>query len=65
MHIWQTGTGQKLLSAHLVSDDEAPDHEQIIRAVQKILHEDHGIDHTTIQLLPSSAREMEHCNHCN
>jgi cobalt-zinc-cadmium efflux system protein len=65
LHIWQTGTGQKLLSAHLVSDDEAPDHEQIIRAVQKILHEDHGIDHTTIQLLPSSAREMEHCNHCN
>lgn len=65
LHIWQTGTGQKLLSAHLVSDDEAPDHEQIIRAVQKILHEDHGIDHTTIQLLPSSVREMEHCNHCN
>ena len=65
LHIWQTGTGQKLLSAHLVSDDEPPDHEQIIRAVQKILHEDHGIDHTTIQLLPSSAREMEHCNHCN
>jgi len=65
LHIWQTGTGQKLLSAHLVSDDEAPDHEQIIRAVQKILHEDHGIDHTTIQLLPSSAREMEHCSHCN
>lgn len=65
LHIWQTGTGQKLLSAHLVSDDEAPAHEQIIRAVQKILHEDHGIDHTTIQLLPSSAREMEHCSHCN
>lgn len=65
LHIWQTGTGQKLLSAHLVSADETPDHEQIIRAVQEILHESHGIDHTTIQLLPSSAREMEHCNHCN
>jgi cobalt-zinc-cadmium efflux system protein len=65
LHIWQTGTGQKLLSAHLVSADETPDHEQIIRAVQEILHESHGIDHTTIQLLPSSAHEMEHCNHCN
>jgi cobalt-zinc-cadmium efflux system protein len=65
LHIWQTGTGQKLLSAHLLSDNESPDHEQIIRAVQEILHETHGINHTTIQLLPSSAREMEHCNHCN
>jgi len=65
LHIWQTGTGQKLLSAHLVSADETPDHEQIIHGVQEILHESHGIDHTTIQLLPSSAREMEHCNHCN
>jgi len=65
LHIWQTGTGRKLLSAHLVSADETPDHEQIIRAVQEILHESHGIDHTTIQLLPSSAHEMEHCNHCN
>lgn len=65
LHIWQTGSGQKLLSAHLISDDESPDHEQIIRAVQEILHEAHGINHTTIQLLPSSAGEMEHCNHCN
>lgn len=65
LHIWQTGTGRKLLSVHLLSDNESPDHEQIIRAVQKILHETHGINHTTIQLLPSSSREMEHCNHCN
>lgn len=65
LHIWQTGTGQKLLSAHLISDDETPDHEQIIRAVQEILHETHGINHTTIQLMPSSIEKMEHCNHCN
>lgn len=65
LHIWQTGSGQKLLSAHLLSDNESPDHKQIIRAVQEILHETHGINHTTIQLLPSSSREMEHCNHCN
>ncbi len=65
LHIWQAGTGRKLLSAHLVFDDGAPDNEQIIRALQRILHEEHGIDHTTIQLLPSSVREMEHCNHCN
>jgi len=65
LHIWQTGAGQKLLSAHLISNDESPHHEQIIRTIQEILHDAYGINHTTIQLLPSSTVEMEHCNHCN
>lgn len=65
LHIWQTGAGQKLLSAHLKSEENLPDHEAIIRAVQEILHDSYGINHTTIQLLPSSTVEMEHCNHCN
>ena len=65
LHIWQTGTGQKLLSAHLKSEDNVPDHEAIIRTIQEILHDSYGINHTTIQLLPSSVVGMEHCNHCN
>ncbi len=65
LHIWQTGTGQKLLSAHLKSVEDSPNHEKIIRAVQEMLKHKYGINHTTIQLLPSSAGEMEHCNHCN
>jgi len=65
LHIWQTGTGQKLLSAHLKSEENLPDHEAIIRTIQEILHDSYGINHTTIQLLPSSTVEMEHCNHCN
>jgi cobalt-zinc-cadmium efflux system protein len=40
-------------------------HEAIIRAVQEILLHKYGINHTTIQILPSSADGMEHCNHCN
>ncbi len=65
LHIWQTGTRQKLLSAHLKSSDDSPDHEVIIRNVQEMLMHKHGINHTTIQILPSSAENMEHCNHCN
>ena len=65
LHIWQTGTRQKLLSAHLKSADDSPNHEEIIRAVQEMLMHKYGINHTTIQLLPFSAEEMEHCNHCN
>ena len=65
LHIWQTGAEQKLLSAHLVSGEESPDHETIIRAVQELLLKKYGINHTTIQILPSSAGAMEYCNHCN
>ena len=65
LHIWQTGADQKLLSAHLVSGEESPDHETIIRAVQEMLIHKYGINHTTLQILPFSAGEMEHCNHCN
>jgi cobalt-zinc-cadmium efflux system protein len=65
LHIWESGSEQKLLSAHLVSGEESPDHEAIIRAVQELLLHKYGISHTTLQILPFSAGEMEHCNHCN
>lgn len=65
LHIWQTGSRQTLLSAHLKSSDDSPNHEEIIRAVQEMLMHKYGINHTTIQLLPALAEEMKHCNHCN
>lgn len=65
LHIWQTGADQKLLSAHLKSGNVSPDHEAIIHAVQEMLAHKYGINHTTLQILPSSAGEMAHCSHCN
>ncbi len=65
LHIWQTGADKKLLSAHLKSVEVSPDHEAIIRAVQEMLLHKYGINHTTIQIMPFSAGEMENCNHCN
>lgn len=65
LHIWQTGANQKLLTAHIMTGEASPDHEAIIRAVQEMLAHKYGINHTTLQILPSSAGEMEHCNHCN
>jgi len=64
LHIWQTGADQRLLSAHVVTKGDA-DSEAIIRSAQEILLHRHGINHTTLQILPFSAGEMEHCNHCN
>jgi cobalt-zinc-cadmium efflux system protein len=65
LHIWETGSAQRLLSAHLVSRDGSADHEGIIRAAQEILLHRHGINHVTLQILPATAGLMEHCNHCN
>ena len=65
LHIWQTGAEQKLLSVHLKSGEVSPDHEAIILAVQEMLEHKYRINHTTIQIMPFSAGETEHCNHCN
>lgn len=65
LHIWQAGTNQILLSAHLRMADGALDSEAILRKAQDMLVHKYGINHTTIQILPFSAGEMEHCNHCN
>jgi cobalt-zinc-cadmium efflux system protein len=65
LHIWQTCADQKLLSAHLRITGEAADNETIIRTAQDIMMRKHRINHTTLQIMPTAAGEMEHCNHCN
>ncbi|MHB8773112.1 MAG: cation diffusion facilitator family transporter [Syntrophales bacterium] len=64
LHIWESGADQRLLSAHLVSRADA-DCTTIIRSAQELLLHRHGINHTTLQLLPDTASAMEHCSHCN
>ncbi len=65
LHIWETGSEQRLLSAHIKSGEEAPDYEGIIRAAQEALLHKYGINHATLQILPVSAGKMAHCEHCN
>jgi len=65
LHIWQIGTDKTLLSAHMRIKEELSDAETVIRATQAMLLAAYGINHTTFQILPDSAGEMEHCNHCN
>lgn len=65
LHVWQTGADRKLLSAHLRMTEGASDSETIIRQAQEMLMHKYGINHTTLQILPFSAGDMEHCNHCN
>ncbi|OPY11211.1 MAG: Cadmium, cobalt and zinc/H(+)-K(+) antiporter [Syntrophus sp. PtaB.Bin138] len=65
LHVWQTGADRTLLSAHLRMTKGASDSETIIRQAQEMLMHKYRINHTTLQILPFSAGDMEHCNHCN
>lgn len=65
LHIWETGSEQRLLSAHIKSVEDSPDHEAIIGAAQELLLHKFRINHTTLQILPASAEPMAHCEHCN
>ena len=65
LHVWRTGTNRKLLSAHLLMTEGSSDSETIIRQAQEMLLRKYEINHTTLQILPFSAGDMAHCNHCN
>lgn len=65
LHVWRTGTNRKLLSAHLLMTEGSSDSETIIRQAQEMLLRKYEINHITLQILPFSAGDMAHCNHCN
>lgn len=52
LHIWTITTGMESLSAHVVVEDGAT-HGEVLRNLSKMLSDQFGIDHTTIQIEPS------------
>ena len=48
LHIWQVTPGFPAMSAHVdITDDTDP--ERVRRAIHRLLHQDYGVAHTTIQ----------------
>jgi cobalt-zinc-cadmium efflux system protein len=68
LHIWQTGTDNRMLSAHLIiAELNATQRLHLITDAQTILKEYYLIDHVTFQMV--SVKEFktlglvhEHCN---
>jgi len=53
LHIWSITVGQPALSVHLILQDDADPNlstDDILAAANRILRDDHGITHTTIQI---------------
>jgi cobalt-zinc-cadmium efflux system protein len=49
LHIWTLTSGKEAMSSHVVVDDLTAG-DRILRELHRLLHEDFGIEHTTIQL---------------
>lgn len=59
LHIWEISSGQAALSAHVLVTSAADCHERRI-AMERLLREEHGVEHTTIQV-DHFAEGEEHC----
>ncbi|MFA5961672.1 MAG: cation diffusion facilitator family transporter [Parcubacteria group bacterium] len=68
LHIWQTDSNSRFLSTHLeIENLENGKRNKLILEAQKILADQFGISHITIQMMSASEAEKFElkCNHCN
>lgn len=68
IHIWQTDSNSKFLSAHLQTEDiKNGDRNKLLGEIQNLLKNKFMISHTTIQLVAYDGKDdvKLNCNHCN
>jgi len=68
LHVWQTGSNEILLTAHIVGDiGTDQEYATTLQAVRSVLNDTFHITHSTIQLVPKavSAGLSDECSHCN
>ena len=68
IHIWQTDSNSRFLSAHLeIENVENGERNSLLSEIQKRLLADFNINHTTIQMVSATDTEKLklNCEHCN
>ena len=68
LHIWQTGSHDRFLSAHMVINEmEKPERVKLLAKIITLLKEKYNIHHSTLQMI--SEQEIKdiglECEHCN
>lgn len=68
LHIWQTGSHDRFLSAHMIIGEmDMADRTKVLARIMELLKEKYDIQHTTLQMV--SEREAKEiglkCEHCN
>ncbi|MBS4192663.1 cation transporter [Bacillus sp. FJAT-49705] len=64
IHVWSITSGMPMLSCHIVIGEESV-HDTILHDAQSILHDDFGIDHSTIQAEKGAFGCPNHHGSCN
>lgn len=68
LHVWNTGSKELILTAHVVADIHADkDYSDTLKKIHKITDKKYSISHITIQLVPVGAvADIEDiCKHCS
>lgn len=68
IHIWQTDSNSRFLSAHLeIENLDNGERNELLCSIQKKLDKEFKINHSTIQIISASEQEKIkfYCNHCN
>jgi len=68
IHIWQTDSNSRFLSAHLeIENVENGARNSLLSEIQVKLLADFNINHTTIQMISATDAEKQkfNCEHCN
>lgn len=64
LHVWTITSGFPSLSCHLVLDDDES-HDKVLHKAKSILHDEFGIEHSTIQIEGRSSGCPGHQDSCN
>lgn len=68
LHIWQTGSENRFLSAHLqIVELDAKQRMELIANIQSFSEKQYHIEHTTLQMVSANETELLNlaCKHCN
>ncbi len=68
LHIWQTGSENRLLSAHLkIAELSAKERMELIAKINNFLKKEYHIEHATLQIVSIEESKLIklNCNHCN
>jgi cobalt-zinc-cadmium efflux system protein len=68
LHIWQTGTDYRILSAHIQTKElDSQERIKLLVAIQKLIKDKYNINHSTLQIVSQSEIAMGGmvCEHCN
>jgi len=68
LHIWQTGTDYRILSAHIQTKElDSQERIKLLVAVQKLVKDKYNINHSTLQIVSQNEVAVSGmaCEHCN